>query len=186
MLTNKYLNGIPEGSRAAQGKSLDPSLLTEASLKHVRALDRMARARGQSLAQMALAWALRDNRVTSVLIGASSVAQLDDSLDAVQNLDVHRRGAGRDRRARRRRRHQPVEAVLQPLRRAPEAVGTRPSQAPPAGWSLVRWSSQSSPVRMRAYRRALSRPCRMNTIRRSSRDSSSHQPVSAMNFVSSV
>ena len=87
MLTNKYLGGIPEGSRAAQGKSLDPSLLTEASLKHVRELDRMASARGQSLAQMALAWALRDERVTSVLIGASSVAQLDDSLDAVRNLD---------------------------------------------------------------------------------------------------
>ena len=65
---------------------LDPGLLTEASLKHVRALDRMAKARGQSLAQMALAWALRDKRVTSVLIGASSVEQLDDSLDAVKNL----------------------------------------------------------------------------------------------------
>jgi L-glyceraldehyde 3-phosphate reductase len=86
MLTDKYLNGIPEGSRAAQGKSLDPSLLSEAALTHVRELDRMARARGQSLAQMALAWALRDPRVTSVLVGASSVAQLDDSLDAVQNL----------------------------------------------------------------------------------------------------
>ncbi|QIM20627.1 L-glyceraldehyde 3-phosphate reductase [Phycicoccus sp. HDW14] len=86
MLTNKYLKGVPAGSRAAQGKSLDPSLLTDAALKHIRALDRMARARGQSLAQMALAWALRDARVTSVLIGASSVAQLDDSLDAVKNL----------------------------------------------------------------------------------------------------
>ena len=86
MLTNKYLGGIPEGSRAAQGKSLDPSLLTETSLKHIRELDRMASARGQSLAQMALAWALRDDRVTSVLIGASSVEQLDDSLDAVRNL----------------------------------------------------------------------------------------------------
>jgi L-glyceraldehyde 3-phosphate reductase len=86
MLTSKYLKGIPAGSRAAQGKSLDPSLLTDASLKHVRALDRMAQARGQSLAQMALAWALRDERVTSVLIGASSVEQLDNSLDAVRNL----------------------------------------------------------------------------------------------------
>jgi L-glyceraldehyde 3-phosphate reductase len=86
MLTDKYLSGIPEGSRATQGKSLDPSLLSEGSLQHVRALDEMARARGQSLAQMALAWALRDPRVTSVLVGASSVAQLDDSLDAVQNL----------------------------------------------------------------------------------------------------
>ena len=111
MLTNKYLKGIPAGSRAAQGKSLDPSLLTDASLKHIRALDRMAKARGQSLAQMALAWALRDKRVTSVLIGASSVEQLDNSLDAVKNLEVHRRGAGQDRQARRRGRHQPVEDV---------------------------------------------------------------------------
>jgi L-glyceraldehyde 3-phosphate reductase len=87
MLTNKYLSGIPEGSRAAQGKSLDPELLTEDSLHHVRALDEMAQSRGQSLAQMALAWALRDPRVTSVLIGASSVEQLDNSLDAVGNLD---------------------------------------------------------------------------------------------------
>ncbi len=86
MLTKKYLKGIPAGSRAAQGKSLDPSLLSDAALKHIRALDRMAKARGQSLAQMALAWALRDPRVTSVLIGASSVEQLDNSLDAVQNL----------------------------------------------------------------------------------------------------
>ncbi len=86
MLTNKYLKGIPAGSRAAQGKSLDPSLLTDVSLKHIRALDRMAKARGQTLPQMALAWALRDPRVTSVLIGASSVEQLDNSLDAVKNL----------------------------------------------------------------------------------------------------
>ena len=87
MLTDKYLDGIPEGSRAAQGKSLDPSLLTDEALTHVRRLDAMAQERGQSLAQMALAWALRDERVTSVLIGASSAAQLDDSLDAVKNLD---------------------------------------------------------------------------------------------------
>ena len=87
MLTNKYLNGIPEGSRASQGKSLDPELLTEESLRHVRALNDMAQARGQSLAQMALAWALRDPRVASVLVGASSAEQLDNSLDAVGNLD---------------------------------------------------------------------------------------------------
>ena len=86
MLTSKYLGGVPADSRAAQGKSLDPSLLTDASLTHIRALDAMARERGQSLAQMALAWALRDPRVTSVLVGASSVAQLDDSLAATANL----------------------------------------------------------------------------------------------------
>ncbi|MBR7744393.1 L-glyceraldehyde 3-phosphate reductase [Phycicoccus sp. BSK3Z-2] len=86
MLTDKYLGGIPEGSRASQGKSLDPSLLTDEALDHVRKLDAMAKERGQSLAQMALAWALRDERVTSVLVGASSVEQLDDSLDATKNL----------------------------------------------------------------------------------------------------
>jgi L-glyceraldehyde 3-phosphate reductase len=86
MLTNKYLNGVPEGSRAAQDKSLDPALLTEEALTHVRALNELASARGQSLAQMALAWALRDDRVTSVLIGASSVGQLEDSLGALDNL----------------------------------------------------------------------------------------------------
>ncbi len=87
MLTDKYLRGIPAGSRAAQGKSLDPKLLSEDALKHVRSLNRMAKSRGQSLAQMALAWVLRDDRVTSVLIGASSVAQLEDSLAATTNLD---------------------------------------------------------------------------------------------------
>jgi L-glyceraldehyde 3-phosphate reductase len=86
MLTDKYLDGIPDDSRAAQGKSLAPDLLTEQSLRHVRALHEMAAGRGQSLAQMALAWALRDGRVTSVLIGASSVAQLDDSLGALDTL----------------------------------------------------------------------------------------------------
>jgi L-glyceraldehyde 3-phosphate reductase len=87
MLTDRYLGGIPEDSRAAQGKSLDPELLSDANLAHVRALHEMALARGQSLAQMALAWALRDQRVTSVLVGASSVEQLDANLDALGNLD---------------------------------------------------------------------------------------------------
>ena len=87
MLTDKYLGGIPEGSRAAQDKSLAPDLLTEESLTHVRALNEIATGRGQSLAQMALAWALRDDRVTSVLIGASSVEQLDDSLGALERLE---------------------------------------------------------------------------------------------------
>jgi L-glyceraldehyde 3-phosphate reductase len=86
MLTDKYLDGVPAGSRAAQDTSLSPDLLTEQTLVHVRALNDMAAARGQSLAQLALAWALRDERVTSVLIGAGSVAQLDDSLGALDNL----------------------------------------------------------------------------------------------------
>jgi L-glyceraldehyde 3-phosphate reductase len=87
MLTDKYLGGIPEGSRAAQGKSLSPDLLTDETLRHVRALNELAQSRGQSLAQLALAWALRDERVTSVLIGASSVEQLDNSLGALDGLD---------------------------------------------------------------------------------------------------
>ena len=82
LLTGKYLNGIPAGSRAGLGGSLSTDQLTEATLAHVRALSEIARGRGQSLAQMALAWALRDEWVTSVLIGASSVAQLEENLAA--------------------------------------------------------------------------------------------------------
>jgi L-glyceraldehyde 3-phosphate reductase len=87
MLTDRYLKGIPADSRAAQGKSLDPGLISEESLKHIRALNRLARGRGQSLAQLALAWALRDDRMTSLVIGASSVAQLNDNVAALDNLD---------------------------------------------------------------------------------------------------
>ncbi|GAA3198701.1 L-glyceraldehyde 3-phosphate reductase [Rhodococcus baikonurensis] len=87
MLTDRYLNGVPEDSRAAQGKSLDPSWLTDDALTHIRALDDIASARGQSLAQLALSWALRDSRVTSVLIGASSVAQLEANVGALDNLE---------------------------------------------------------------------------------------------------
>jgi L-glyceraldehyde 3-phosphate reductase len=86
MLTNKYLNGIPEGSRASQDKSLSTELLSEESLAHIRALNDIAQQRGQSLAQMALAWALRDRRVTTVLIGASSVGQLEQNVGALENL----------------------------------------------------------------------------------------------------
>ncbi len=86
MLTDRYLDGIPEGSRAAQGKSLDPGMLSEDNITHIRALNDIAAARSQSLAQMALAWALRDPRVTSVLIGASSVGQLEQNVAAVHNL----------------------------------------------------------------------------------------------------
>jgi L-glyceraldehyde 3-phosphate reductase len=86
MLTDRYLNGIPADSRAAQGKSLATDLLTEENLAHIRTLNEIARSRGQSLAQLALAWALRDERITSVLVGASSVAQLEDNVAAVDNL----------------------------------------------------------------------------------------------------
>jgi len=86
MLTDKYLNGVPAGSRASQGKSLSTDLLTEKNLTHIRALNDLAAGRGQTLAQLALAWVLRDERVTSALIGASSVKQLEDSVGAVRNL----------------------------------------------------------------------------------------------------
>jgi len=86
LLTGKYLNGIPAGSRASlAGSSLEKDQLTEATLAHIRSLAEIARARGQSLAQLALSWALRDQRVTSVLIGASSVAQLEENLAATKN-----------------------------------------------------------------------------------------------------
>jgi L-glyceraldehyde 3-phosphate reductase len=84
VLTDRYLGGIPEGSRATgRGSSLDPASLTEEMLAHVRALNDVAAERGQSLAQLALSWALRDERVTSVLVGASSVAQLETNVAAL-------------------------------------------------------------------------------------------------------
>jgi L-glyceraldehyde 3-phosphate reductase len=83
LLTGKYANGVPAGSRASQDSSLTADQLSNQTLGHVRALAEIARARGQSLAQLALSWALRDQRVTSVLIGASSVAQLEENLAAV-------------------------------------------------------------------------------------------------------
>jgi L-glyceraldehyde 3-phosphate reductase len=82
VLTGKYLGGVPDGSRASRNGSLSAGQLSERTLTHVRALNEIARSRGQSLAQLALAWALRDERVTSVLIGASSVAQLEENLAA--------------------------------------------------------------------------------------------------------
>jgi L-glyceraldehyde 3-phosphate reductase len=86
MLTSKYLNGVPEDARAAKGGSLGEKLLSEENIARIRALNAIARRRGQTLAQMAIAWVLRDRRVTSALIGARTVAQLDDSLDAEKNL----------------------------------------------------------------------------------------------------
>ena len=87
LLTNKYLGGVPEGSRASRAPSLSESMLSEDNLDRIRALNDMAKRRGQTLAQMAIAWTLRDGRVTSALIGARHVEQLDDSLDAVKRLD---------------------------------------------------------------------------------------------------
>jgi L-glyceraldehyde 3-phosphate reductase len=87
MLTGKYLNGIPEGSRVSRDYSLTRDLLTDEALDKIRALNEIAGRRGQTLAQMALAWTLRDARVTSTLVGASSVRQLDENVAALDNLE---------------------------------------------------------------------------------------------------
>jgi L-glyceraldehyde 3-phosphate reductase len=87
MLTDKYLSGIPESSRAARGKSLRQSFLSEPTLANVRALNEIAGTRGQSLAQMALAWVLRGGRVTSALIGASRPGQIEECVGALARLD---------------------------------------------------------------------------------------------------
>jgi L-glyceraldehyde 3-phosphate reductase len=87
MLTDKYLEGIPEGSRASRDSTLSPELLTDEALEKIRGLNELAGSRGQTLAQLALAWTLRDHRVTSALVGASSVEQLDDNIAALDNLD---------------------------------------------------------------------------------------------------
>ena len=87
MLTDKYLSGVPEGSRAARGSFLTREMLSGENITRIRALHEIATGRGQSLAQMALAWVLRDERVTSALIGAGSVAQLEQNVAALERLD---------------------------------------------------------------------------------------------------
>ncbi len=86
LLTTRYLNGVPEGSRASKPGSLSQNMITDEVLSRIRALNEIAAGREQTLAQLALAWGLRDQRVTAVLIGASSVAQLEDNLAAISNL----------------------------------------------------------------------------------------------------
>ncbi len=87
LLTDKYLDGIPDDSRVRRGQAFSDSLLTDANVERARALNEIASRRGQSLAQMAIAWVLRDRRVTSALIGASSVAQLNDSVAALERRE---------------------------------------------------------------------------------------------------
>jgi len=87
MLTRKYLGGIPEGSRAVQGKSLDPAKITPEAVENIRALDAIAQSRGQTLAQMAIAWVLRGGGITTALIGASKPEQVVDCAGAISNLD---------------------------------------------------------------------------------------------------
>jgi L-glyceraldehyde 3-phosphate reductase len=88
LLTDRYLDGIPPDSRVATGGAMGREMLTEERLEHVQALNAVASSRGQTLAQLALAWALRDPRMTSLVIGASSVAQLDDNVAALDNLEL--------------------------------------------------------------------------------------------------
>ena len=87
MLTGKYLGGIPEGSRATQGKSLRREFLNDRAIANIRKLNAIAEARGQTLAQMAIAWVLRDGGITTALIGASRPSQVEDCVGAVKNLD---------------------------------------------------------------------------------------------------
>src|SRR5256884_2638981 len=87
MLTDKYLHGIPEGSRASRVATLSPDLITDEALEKIRVLNEIASVRGQSLAQMALAWTLRDPRITSALAGASSVEQLEANVAALERVD---------------------------------------------------------------------------------------------------
>ena len=88
LLTDHYLNGVPPGSRAARESSLTRDMLNDENLVHIRGLNDIASQRGQSLAQLAIAWALRDTRITSALIGASSVAQLEENVGALKNLEL--------------------------------------------------------------------------------------------------
>lgn len=87
MLTDRYLDGVPSDSRAAENASLSTSFLGEDNLARIRALNGIARERGQTLAQMAIAWVLRDRRVTTALIGASRWSQIENSLGALDNLE---------------------------------------------------------------------------------------------------
>jgi L-glyceraldehyde 3-phosphate reductase len=87
MLTNKYLGGIPAEGRAAQGKSLNADWLTDEVIERLKGLNAIAEARGQTLAQMAIAWVLRENRITTALIGASKPSQVEDCVGAVANLE---------------------------------------------------------------------------------------------------
>ena len=88
MLSTKYLSGVPENSRAAQDKSLSPNMLSEQALSNIRQLNEIAKARGQTLAQMAIAWVLREGGITTALIGASKHAQLTDCAGAINKIKL--------------------------------------------------------------------------------------------------
>ena len=108
MLTGKYLKGIPEGSRATQGKSLRPGMLNDRAIANIRGLNAIAERRGQTLAQMAIAWVLRDGGITSALIGASRPSQVEDCVGAIANLDFTAEELAEIDALRRRGEHQPL------------------------------------------------------------------------------
>ena len=140
MLTSKYLDGIPDGSRAAGANAtIDKDLLNEENLARVRGLNEIAEKRGQSLAQMALAWALRDERMTSLVIGASSVKQLEENVKALDNLDFTDDELEADRRVRRRLRHQPLGG---PLHRVVLGIAGKVRSTRRVGGDLSRNSQQ--------------------------------------------
>ena len=117
ILTDRYLDGIPSGSRAdTKDSALSPSQLTDETLAKVRALNEIARGRGQTLAQLALAWTLRDSRMTSTLVGASSVEQLEANVRALEQLEFTAGGARRDRPACDRERAQSLGGFERDLR----------------------------------------------------------------------
>ena len=124
LLTDRYLDGVPEDSRAArEGSSVPGESFDEQTLTHVRALNEIAAGRGQKLAQLALQWAVRDPRVTSAVIGASSVEQLDTNLDALDGPELTADELAEIDRPRGRRGHQPVGAVA---RRTEPRAGALP------------------------------------------------------------
>ena len=157
LLTDRYANGIPEDSRIARELSLSEDQLTDQTRAKVRGLAEIAAARGQSLPAMALAWTLRDARMTSTLVGASSVEQLEANLRALDRLDVRRRRAGGDRPLRDGERHQHLVDVERGLRPggAHAQPRSRPSSASSRRFGSAKRAASASRVSggMSAYSR---------------------------------
>ena len=115
MLSNKYLNGIPDDSRAASGRFLKKEMITDQAIEHLKKLNEIAARRGQTLAQMAIAWVLRDEGITTALIGASRAEQIVDCAAAVKKARLHGRGTCRNRSLRAGRGHQYLEEIVRPV-----------------------------------------------------------------------
>ena len=181
MLSDKYLGGVPEDSRAAQRRLARPALLTPENIERIRALNAIAQSRGQTLAQMAIAWVLRDTRVTSALIGARTVAQLEDSVGGGEAARLPEERAGRDRPPRHRWRRGFVARVVearQRRRRLSDAraliAALRLTPHPEGGWYRETWRADA-PDGQRAAATAIrscSKRARARTGTRSMRPSS--------------